>query len=190
MELSQEHIELLEKFIKADRKFVGNEDLFEDFFAESSNRTVSLLDTITDESAIAPYLKKVVSTSIIIVLKNQGRVRRTHDSFVSTNELCLEDNYPTGKKDFKNTIVNYDFIDVSPNPEEIVIQKDILQRVYDAVMVAHTTNISKQFLDLYDLRYVQGKKQSEIAKILNLSQSEVSKRLLELMEQVKMALGS
>ena len=69
------------------------------------------------------------------------------------------------------------------------VQKDILQRVYDAVMFAHSTNIAKQFLDLYDLRYVQGKKQAEIAKMLNLSQSEVSKRLFELMEQVKMALG-
>ena len=190
MELSQEHIDLLERFIKADRKFVGNEDLFEDFFAEASNRAVSLLDTITDTSATVPYLKKIVSTSIIIVLKNQGRVRRTHDNFVPTNEISLENNYPSGKKNFRDSIVNYDFIDISPNPEEVVIQKDILQRVYDAVMSAHTSNVAKQFLDLYDLRYVQGKKQSEIAKILNLSQSEVSKRLFELMEQVKILLGS
>lgn len=190
MELSQEHIALLENFIKSDRKFVGNEDLYEDFFAEASNRAVSLLDTITDASAVAPYLKKIVSTSIIIVLKNQGRVRRTHDSFVPTNEMSLEENYPSNNKNFQNTVVNYSFIDVSPTPEEIVIQKDILQRVYDAVMVAHSTNIAKQFLDLYELRYVQGKKQAEIAQILNLSQSEVSKRLFELMEQVKMALGN
>ena len=46
-----------------------------------------------------------------------------------------------------------------------------------------------EILDLYELRYVQGKKQAEIAKILNLYQSEVSKRLFELMEQVKIALG-
>jgi len=190
VELSQEHIELLERYIRSDKKFVGNEDLYDDFFAESSNRAVSLLDTITDINAVGPYLKKVVSTSIILVLKNQGRVRRTHDSYVSTNTVSLDDNYPTAAKNFKNTTVNYDFIDVSPSPEEITIQKDILQRVYDAVVVAHSTNISKQFLDLYDLRYVQGKKQSEIAKILNLSQSEVSKRLFELMEQVKMALGN
>ena len=190
MELSQEHIELLEKFIESDRKFVGNEDLYEDFFAESSKRAVSLLDTITDTSATVPYLKKIVSTSIILVLKNQGRVRRTHDNFVSTNEISLDANYPSNNKNFQNTLVNYSFIDISPTPEEVVIQKDILQRVYDAVVVAHSANISKQFLDLYDLRYVQCKKQSEIAKILNLSQSEVSKRLFELMEQVKLALGN
>ncbi len=190
MELSQEHIKLLENFIRTDKKFVGNEDLYDDFFAESSNRAVSLLDTITDVNAIGPYLKKVVSTSIILVLKNQGRVRRTHDSYVSTNTVSLDDNYPSAVKNFQNTVVNYDFIDVSPNPEEIVIQKDILQRVYDAVVVAHSTNLAKQFLDLYDLRYVQGKKQSEIAKILNLSQSEVSKRLFELMEHVKLALSN
>ena len=189
MELSQEHIELLEKYIKSDRKFVGNEDLYEDFYAEASNRAVSLLDSITDISAVAPYLKKVVSTSIITVLKNQGRVRRTHDNFVPTNEISLDDNYPQQTKTFQSTPVTYDFIDISPNPEEIAVQKDILQRVYDAVMFAHSTNIAKQFLDLYDLRYGQGKKQAEIAKILNLSQSEVSKRLFELMEQVKMALG-
>ena len=188
MELAQEHIELLEKFIKADKKYAGNEDLYEDFFAEASKRALSLIDTITDINAIGPYLKKVVSTSIIMVLKSSGRVRRTQDSFVPTNEVSLSNNYPSINKSFQNTVVNYDFIDFSPTPEEIVVNKDILQRVYDSVMLAHSTNIAKQYMDLYEMRYVQGKKQSEIARELNLSQSEVSKRLFELMEQVKMSL--
>lgn len=190
LELSQEHIELLEKFIKTDRKFVGNEDLYEDFFAEASSRAVALISTITDVNAVSAYLKKIVSTSIIVVLKNSGRVRRTKDNFVPTNEVQLASNYPEMIADnsCNNNVVNYDFIDFSPSSEEIVVQRDILQRVYDSVMIAHSTNIAKQFLDLYELRYVQGKKQSEIARELNLSQSEVSKRLFELMEQVKMSL--
>lgn len=188
MELAQSHIALLEKLIKADKKYAGNEDLYEDFFAEASKRTISLIDSITDINAIGPYFKKIVSTSIIIVLKDLGRVRRTHSSFVPTNEVSLSANYPQASKSFQNTVITYDFIDFTPTPEEIVIKKDILQRVYDSVMTAHSMNIAKQYMDLYELRYVQGKKQSEIARELNLSQSEVSKRLFELMEQVKMSL--
>ena len=36
------------------------------------------------------------------------------------------------------------------------------------------------FLDIFHKRYVQGLKQSEIAEALELSQSEVSKRLMHL----------
>ena len=45
----------------------------------------------------------------------------------------------------------------------------------------------KNYLKLYDLRYEKGMTQTEIAEELNLSQSEVSKRLFKLMDKVKQA---
>ena len=74
--------------------------------------------------------------------------------------------------------------------EEVLITKDCLQKIADAVCIVHKELPSKQFLDIFYLRYVQGYKQSEIAEKTNLSQSEVSKRLMQLSKLISNFLDS
>lgn len=190
MELAQEHLELIKRIIKADKKFQNNEDLFDDFFNETCKRSLSILETIDDKDALEAYIRKIASTAIVVVLKNMGRVRRTHQSYVSTRDVETQ---PVEMKEPANNIenvsVNYNFITIPKNPEEIVVEKELLQSVYDSVVVAHSQNIEKQYLQLYELRYVEGKKQAEIAKEMNISQSQVSKRLFELMDAVKKSIN-
>ena len=66
--------------------------------------------------------------------------------------------------------------------------QDILQKISDAVYEIDKQTPEKNYLQLYYLRYEQGLTQREIAENLNLSQSEVSKRLFKLMSEVKQAL--
>ena len=73
-----------------------------------------------------------------------------------------------------------DFPDPKESTEEILITKDCLQKIADAVCVIHKEVPSQLFYELFHLRYVKGLKQKEIADNLNISQSEVSKRLLQL----------
>lgn len=197
VELAQEKIDLIKKIIKSDRKYTNNEDLFDDFFNESYKRSFLILKTVENETSLEAYLRKIVTTSIVTVLKDLGRVRRTSEGFVPTQEQSIdympaattvqEHPQPASENKYSNVNVSYDIIDLKDGPEEIVIKKEILQTLIDAVSVAHSKNPSKQYMQLYELRYVKGLKQTQIAKELNLSQSEVSKRLLELMEQVKEA---
>lgn len=191
MELAQEHLDLIKRIIRADRKFQNNEDLFDDFFNETCKRSLSILETIDDSDALEAYLKKVVSTSIIVVLKNMGRIRRSNQTYVSNNDILENNPIETQDEtiDYKNVNVNYDFINIQTDPEEIVVKKELLQSVYDTIIITHSQNIDKQFLQLYEMRYVEGKKQSEIAQELNISQSLVSKRLFELMNEVKKAIN-
>lgn len=190
MELEQDKIDLIKKVILSDKKYIDNEDLFEDFLNESYKRSFLIINTVKNEASLEAYLKKIVTTSIITVLKDSGRVRRTKEGFIPAKEESL-DNYisenETKTNKYSNVNVNYNIIDLQDGPEEIVIKKEVLQTLLDAVMIAHNTNPSKQYLQLYQLRYVRGLKQKQIAQELNLSQSEVSKRLLELMEEVKAA---
>ena len=189
MELAQEHLDLIKQIIKSDKKYQGNEDLFEDFFNETCKRSLSIVETMDDGQVLEAYLRKVASTAIVVVLKNMGRVRRSHQGYVSNTdketssvemkETALSGNYDT----------NYNFITINPTPEEIVINKEQLQSVYDSVVIAHSQNIEKQYLQIYELRYVEGKKQADIAREMNISQSQVSKRLFELMEAVKKSLN-
>lgn len=195
MELAQEKIDLIKKIIKSDKKYIDNEDLFEDFFSEACKRSFLIVKSVSNETSLEAYLKKIVTTSIITVLKDEGRVRRTREGFIPDKTVSIEEVIskpvaaetfiPAGK--YADVHINYDIIDLQDGPEEIAIKKEVLQTLVDAVTIAHSNAPEKQFMHLYELRYVKGLKQKEIAQELNLSQSEVSKRLLELMEEVKTA---
>ena len=184
MELSQEQLELIKNIIKSDKKYTNNEDLFDDFFNETCKRSLSIIETMEDSDALEAYLKKVASTAIVVVLKNMGRARRTHDSYVKDDKVVSADDSVANNAN-RNFEVNYDFINFDITPEKIAEKKELLQYVYDSIIITHSQHIDKQYLELYELRYVEGKKQAEIAQALNISQSQVSKRLFELMKAVK-----
>jgi len=187
VELEQEKIDLIKKIILSDKKYPDNEDLFEDFFNETYKRSFLIINTVKNEVSLQTYLKKIATTSIINVLKDTGRVRRTREGFVATEEKFIEEVALLPNTKYSNVHINYDLVDLSDGPEEVVIKKETLQTLIDAVAIAHTNNPAKQYMQLYQLRYVKGLKQKQIAQELNLSQSEVSKRLLELVEEVKKA---
>ena len=187
MELEQKKIDLIKKLIISNKKYTDNEDLFDDFFNETCKRSFLIIQSIKNESSLEAYLRKIATTSILQVLKDSGRVRRTAEGFVKTEEKSLDEvitaTIPENK--YSNIHINYEPIDLSDSPEEVVIKKEIQQKLYDAVLIANNANPSKQYLQLYNFRYIKGLKQKEIARDLGLSQSEISKRLLELMEEVK-----
>lgn len=191
MELEQEKLDLIKKIIKSDKKYVDNEDLFDDFFNETYKRSFLIMKSVKNEASLEAYLRKIATTSIINVLKDSGRLRRTTEGFTPTKEKSLDEivsptpSQPQSQSKYANVDINYDVIDLSDGPEEVVIKKEILQKLMDAVSIAHNNNPAKQYMQLYELRYVKGLKQKQIAEELNLSQGEVSKRLLDLIEEVK-----
>lgn len=188
MELAQEHLDLIKKIIKSDKKFKNNEDLFDDFFNETCNRSLSIVETMDDSDVLEAYLRKIASTAIVVVLKNMGRVRRTHQQYVN-NDKEVQQHVEQNESTLQPFNVDYNFINIKTNPEQIAVEKELLQSVYDSVVITHSQNIEKQYLQLYELRYVEGKKQAEIAREMNISQSQVSKRLFELMEAVKKSIN-
>lgn len=185
MELEQDKIDLIKKIITSDKKYIDNEDLFDDFFNETYKRSFLIIKTVKNEASLEAYLRKIVTTSIINVLKDSGRIRRTTQGFTAVEEKSLDEIISPQVNKYSNVNINYDIIDLSDGPEEVIIKKEILQKLIDAVSIAHTTNPAKQYIQLYEMRYVKGLKQKQIAQELNLSQGEVSKRLLELIDEVK-----
>lgn len=185
LELNQEKIDLITKIIKSDKKYADHEDLFEDFFNETYKRSFLVMKSVKNEASLDAYLRKIVTTAIIAVLKDSGRVKRTSEGFTSIQEESLDQIISIPENKYSNTHISYDIVDLSDGPEEVVIKKEIMQSLFDAVSIANTSNPEKQYMQLYELRYVKGLKQKEIAQELNLSQGEVSKRLLELVEEVK-----
>lgn len=188
MELEQEQINLIRKIIVSDKKYINNEDLYDDFFNETYKRSFLVIKTVKNEASLETYLKRIATTAIINVLKDSGRVKRTSEGFKSIEQTSLDEIIsPQIDDKYLSVQINYDIVDLSDGPEEVVIQKEILQKLSDAISITHTINPAKQYMQLYQLRYIKGLKQKQIADELNLSQSEVSKRLLDLVEEVKKA---
>lgn len=187
MELTQDKIELIEKLIRNDRKFVNNEDLYEDFFNEMCKRSMPIVNTITSDVTLEAYLRKIATTSIINVLKDSGRLRRTREGYSSVKNIPLNNEESETSVNYSNAKIQYNIIDFESNPEDIAVKNEILQKVIDALYSVNNAEPDKQYLRIYKLRYDEGMTQKEIAQELNLSQAEISKRLFKLMEKVKKA---
>ncbi len=185
MELAQDKIDLIEKVIKNNRKFVNNEDLYDDFFNETCKRSLLIVKSVTSDATLEAYLRKIATTSILNVLKNEGRLRRTKTGYMSTHEVPLETTVNSSLPDYSQMEISYEPVAIQDTPEDVVAKKEILQIIVDSVFEVDGQEPEKQYAKLYDLRYEKGMTQKEIAEELDISQSEVSKRLFKLMEKVK-----
>jgi len=173
LELAQEKIDLISRIIKGDRKYPNNEDLYDDFFNETCKRSVSIINAIDSEVTLEAYMRRIVNTAIVSVLKDSGRLRRTRAGYMSSKEVTVE----TPEIDFSDVSVSYSSIKIPESPEEIVIQKEVLEFVADSVIRIDKENPKKDYLHIYTLRYDKGMTQKEISEEHGVSQSEVSKRL-------------
>ena len=126
-------------------------------------------------------MRRIVNTAIVSVLKDSGRLRRTRAGYMSSKEVTVE----TPEIDFSDVSVSYSSIKIPESPEEIVIQKEVLEFVADSVIRIDKENPKKDYLHIYTLRYDKGMTQKEISEELGVSQSEVSKRLYQLMAKVR-----
>ena len=197
----EEQKSLIEKYVRANKNFTGNEDLFDDFCSEAVQKSYMVFNSVSNIQKVENYISKVVHTSILSVLKDYGRVRRDKKSYVATKEVMVSD-FSSGpsniaaQADYNDEICEeeeavtnnikidsafvWDFPDPKETAEEILITKDCLERIAYSVCIIHKEIPSELFLDIFYLRYIKGLKQAAIGKKLNLSQSEVSKRLMKM----------
>lgn len=189
MELTQDKIDLIEKIIKNDRKFTNNEDLYDDFFNEMCKRSIPIVNTITSDVTLEAYLKKIAATSILNVLKDSGRLRRTREGFTSTNNVSLDEikENHSASDTYAHAKISYQLINFENEPEDLAVQKEVLQKLIDSLYAINKAEPEQKYLKIYKLRYEEGMTQKEIANELNLSQAEISKRLFKLMEKVRQA---
>lgn len=269
MELLKEHRNLIEKLVKACPKYSGNEDLLEDFCSETYQKSYLIIQSVQDENALEAYMKRVVSSAIIDVLKNSGRVVRSTKGYSSVKEISLSANSKTDTEtsasgmpqistavveesssdeqviddehaDITNIEIEDNIVEESPliqeeyeiddvekaeeiesieeniysvsqssqpypyvqapynlsddlaeikdpreSIEEQVIRKDILENIINLVKQIDMEQPEELYLKLFYQRYFLQLKQREISQNLDISQAEISKRLVQLSRLIK-----
>ncbi len=176
---------LIEKCIKNNRKFQNNEDLYDDFFNETYKNALSLLSAVSSDSTIELYLKRIVTSSMINVLKDSGRLRRTSQGYQATPSVSIDSILDTYNPEYLNTRIIFKNVQLEDNPEDAFIKREILKNITRILNEIEKKEPDKQYLTLFKLRYEDGLTQNEIALKLGISQSEVSKKLFKLMAKVK-----
>jgi len=200
VEITQEKIDLISKIIRSDRKFPNNEDLFDDFLNETCRRSAVIIDSIENSATLEAYLRKVVTTSIITVLKDSGRLRRSKTGYMTTTEVPFETvasvsefaESPATESlplfDYSSFTPGYENVRIPLNPEENAIHNEVVNFVADTLEKINEEAPEQRFLDIFILRYDKCLTQREMAEELGISQSEVSKRIYDLIERVKKVL--
>lgn len=189
MNLTQDKIDLISRIIKNDRKYPNNEDLYDDFFNEACRRSNTILNAVDNEATLESYLKRVISTSIINVLKDSGRLRRSKTGYMSTKEVVYESQKVEDVINYSNVRVSYDNIKIPQTPEEVAIQREVLEFVAQTIKKIDGQFPDKKYSEIYSMRYDKGMTQKEISDELGVSQSEISKRLYTLLDKVKNVLN-
>ena len=105
--------DLIEKLVKSNSKFKGNEDLLEDFCSETYKRSYSLLESL-DIQNLENYIAKVVNTAILNVLKDNGRIRRRENKYVSSHEILISP-VQEKQKAVKVVFISIQFHSISSN---------------------------------------------------------------------------
>ena len=76
--------------------------------------------------------------------------------------------------------------EISPVVEEKNLSSsDILEQIASNLYVLNTQNPAKQYYMIYKLRYIERMKNKDIAKNMNISEADVTSRLLELSDNLK-----
>ncbi len=180
----EEQQKLIEKFVKENAYFQGNEDLLDEFCEQAYNKAYLILSTSDNISKAENFVSKIVNTTIISILKQKQRYKKIQ---VQEEKEESDFSYSTmpSKESRKEVIgIKYDFPDPVDTTEDIVIKRELLQNITDTVCIIHKELPSKLLYDIFYLRYLKKKTQNEISRELNLPQGEVCKRLMHLSKLV------
>ncbi len=209
-QINEKHRELIESVIKESPKYKGNEDLIEIFCEAIYKKSYLLIDAIKDMSRLRRHLLGICDSCIDAVLKEKQKFdeikiykqieQKNKDlkEIVSLKENVLSNEDDEDdlilKKNTQKSIIDikeetkkneqYEGIDALIDPIEFCpkkkVQKDDLDKLIKDIKKIDSANPSKRYLEIFTLRYIKNLNQNDIAKIIKISQVELSKRLVEL----------
>ena len=152
------------KIIKKNKRYKDNEDLLDDFLESSTQKLNGIIEDIEDEEVIKNFAEKIITKSIVEVLKENNRFK----SFTNSNVIQKVD-YSEFAPDIADTTVN-----------EVGIPQ--LKKLY-SILKKHDESEGTKYIEMLKSRYVDNKSLEEIAQILEIYKKEVADLIFEISEQ-------
>ena len=190
--LEQDKKLLIEKCIRNNRKFQNNEDLYEQIYEETCKNSVALLAAVSSESTAELYLKRIVNNAVSSILKNSAKtevntIDKSAISATADQASVPVINAPEDEfnPEYSGHRVIFRNVDIEENEEDLFVKREVLKNITKILNKIETESPKEEYIKIFKMRYEDGMTQSEIAENLGISQTEVAKRMFELMQRVK-----
>lgn len=210
MQFTNEQKTMIEKIIRENENFQGREDLLEAFFAEIYKKSYLLLGSVSNVENLRNYLTKVVNTSILNViggLKTEEPkaevkiVNSQEETLVSEEKITPKKILDSIAREFtpeslkkvggeirslKSSIDVYkDIKDPAQMVKQEIVNKNLAQRIVNVIYEIHSKVPGRYYFQIFYMKYMDNRRQSEIAQKLGITQNELSKRYWELVKLIK-----
>ena len=152
---------IIEK-IKNNKRIINNEDLIDNVLSLVQNRVEGVIEDIKDDIASNTYLEKIVTKSIIDILRAEGR-------------YSLKTVTPIQKINYRNFDYDVSKYKLSLTP----ISK--LKQLYSMLQKSDEKN-NTSYKDILEYRYKNNLSTTEIAKELQLNEQNIVDILFEMSE--------
>jgi len=203
---------LIESVIRENNKFRGNEELLEMFCEAIYRKSYLIMDAIRDMSRLRRHLLMISDSCMDSIIKEKKkfeqsklyqeieRRQRMTPEVVSVKNRTLEDDEELHEElkrhKAKESLINlkeeikrselYDSSDMLIDPAEFCPKKRIsentLEKLIQIVKAVDSQYPNKKYFKIFSMRYLKRFNQVEIAKNLNISQVELSKRFVEMVK--------
>lgn len=185
MQIKQEQREYLENIIKSSPVYNGNDNLLEDFLNETVKRAYDLVSEEQNLDSIKIYLKRIANSVILDVIKN------SINQSVSSNgigNLKTEEKKSSGivyECDENGDIsIDYDMsFDKTPE-EKTILSEQQINRIKEVVSAIDSEEQALVYKNIFELRYFKGFNNLEIAEKLEISEYDVDKKLLFILNKI------
>src|SRR5574344_322334 len=151
----------LTKIIKNNKRFKDNEDLLDDFIECSKQKLNGIIEDIEDKEVITTFAEKIISNSIIEVLKKENRFRKVSEVNISK------------QTEYSKFAPEYSQI------QTVGISK--LKQVY-SVLKRKDEKDGTKYLEIFNLKYVDNKSIEEISETLKIENNKIISILGEMSE--------
>ena len=172
MNITQEQKEFIENIIKECHGYKGNEYLLEEFFNEVIRRAYSLVSKQNELDNIKVYIKRIANSVILEVLKNFSGSNKTANINYAVDENG-------------DIALNYDISFGDVSCKQASLTKSKINQVKKIICNIDDENNSDFYKNIFELRYLKGLNNNEIAEKLEINVSEVDKKLLFMLRKVK-----
>lgn len=179
--------EIIKNTIRQCPGFKANQDLFEEMLEESSKRLESFLETSTSQTSEEVYIKKIVKTVVIDIIKDSEKIRveKAKKEEEKNNFQTVESLYKT---DEQGRII-YDI-----DPEALLQEKNTLlsderiDSIKDKIQKLNEQDYSGKYRKIFEKRFLEGLNYLEITEQLELQDKEVLKVLQVFYEEINTVL--